>query len=86
MHSHNTYVLIGGQVHFQVIGAETLEADTTDDISGETEIEKVWTRNIESRSKNLIPVFDSLHTSRYQQTRYVLSLHLCLVVYLSDWY
>ncbi|CAM0883285.1 unnamed protein product [Alopecurus aequalis] len=55
-------------VHFQVIGGGTLEADT-DDISGETEIEKVWTRNIESRSKNLIPVFESLHTSRYQQTR-----------------
>jgi hypothetical protein len=62
--------LIGCQVHFQVIGGGTLEADTTDDISGETEIEKVWTRNIESRSKNLTPVFDSLHTSRYQQTRY----------------
>ncbi|KAM0887805.1 hypothetical protein ACQ4PT_028753 [Festuca glaucescens] len=56
-------------VHFQVIGGGTLEADTTDDISGETEIEKVWTRNIESRLKNLTPVFDSLHTSRYQQTR-----------------
>jgi hypothetical protein len=80
MHNHNTCVLIGVQVHFQVMGGETLEADTTYDISGETEIEKVWTRKVESRSKNLIPVFDSLHTSRYQQTRYALSLHFLLCI------
>lgn len=56
-------------VHFQVIVGRTAEADNSDTVSGETEIEKVWTRNIESRSKNLIPVFESLHTSRFQQPR-----------------
>lgn len=56
-------------IHFQVMGDGTLEANNTYTISGEIEIEKVQTRNIESRSKNLIPVFDSLHTSRFQQTR-----------------
>ncbi|KAE8773926.1 Breast carcinoma-amplified sequence 3-like protein [Hordeum vulgare] len=56
-------------VHFQVIGSGTLEAYATDNISGEIEIEKVQTHNVESRSKNLIPVFESLHTSRFQQTR-----------------
>jgi len=55
---------------------ETLEADNADVISGEVEVEKIQTHNIESRSKNLIPVFDSLHASRFQQTRYVQSLHL----------
>jgi hypothetical protein len=35
--------------------APTSEADTDHDISGEIEIEKVWTRNTESRSKDLIP-------------------------------
>uniref|UniRef100_J3L4S7 Uncharacterized protein n=1 Tax=Oryza brachyantha TaxID=4533 RepID=J3L4S7_ORYBR len=56
-------------MHFQVMGDGTLEADSTGTISGEIEIEKVQTRNIESRSKNLIPVFESLHASRFQQTR-----------------
>ena len=71
-------------MHFQVIGSDTLEAYATDNISGEIEIEKVQSYNVESRSKNLIPVFDSLHTSRFQQTRFALSLHLCLVLYVSD--
>jgi len=57
------------RIHFQVMEGETLEADNADVISGEVEVEKVQTHNIESRSKNLIPVFDSLHTSRFQQTR-----------------
>ncbi|CAL4973662.1 unnamed protein product [Urochloa decumbens] len=56
-------------IHFQVMEGETLEADDLDITSGEIEVEKVRTHNIESRSKNLIPVFDSLHTSRFQQTR-----------------
>uniref|UniRef100_A0A0D9YFY6 Uncharacterized protein n=1 Tax=Oryza glumipatula TaxID=40148 RepID=A0A0D9YFY6_9ORYZ len=56
-------------MHFQVMGDGALEADNTGIISGELEIEKLQTRNIESRSKNLIPVFESLHTSRFQQTR-----------------
>ncbi|CAL4954163.1 unnamed protein product [Urochloa decumbens] len=56
-------------IHFQVMEGETLEADNLDITSGEIEVEKVQTHNIESRSKNLIPVFDSLHTSRFQQTR-----------------
>ncbi|KAF8663936.1 hypothetical protein HU200_055279 [Digitaria exilis] len=56
-------------MHFQVMEGETLETDNVDTTSGEAEVEKIQTRNIESRSKNLIPVFDSLHTSRFQQTR-----------------
>jgi hypothetical protein len=59
---------------------ETLEADNADVISGEVEVEKVQTHNIESRSKNLIPVFDSLHTSRFQQTRYIQIVHLSTFV------
>ncbi|XP_062207097.1 autophagy-related protein 18g-like isoform X2 [Phragmites australis] len=56
-------------IHFQVMRGRTLEADNIDTISGEVEIEEIHTHNIESRSKNLIPVVDSLHTSRFQQTR-----------------
>ncbi|GJM92906.1 hypothetical protein PR202_ga09412 [Eleusine coracana subsp. coracana] len=56
-------------VHFQVMESGTFEADDIDTMSGEVEIEKFQTHNIESRSKNLIPVFDSLHTSRFQPTR-----------------
>jgi len=56
-------------IHFQVMEGETLEADNLNITSGEVEVEKIQTHNIESRSKNLIPVFDSFHTSRFQQTR-----------------
>lgn len=56
-------------IHFQVMEGEILEADNVDMTSGEVEAEKFRTHNIESRSKNLIPVFDSFHTSRFQQTR-----------------
>ncbi|KAL5221686.1 hypothetical protein ABZP36_026399 [Zizania latifolia] len=58
-------------MHFQVLEDGTLESDSTGIISGEIEIEKVQTRNIESRSKNLIPVFESLHMPRFQQTRVI---------------
>ncbi|XP_062223452.1 autophagy-related protein 18f-like [Phragmites australis] len=56
-------------IHFQVMWGGTSEADNIDTVSGEVEIEKIHTHNVESRSRNLIPVFDSLHTSRFQQTR-----------------
>ncbi|KAG8078176.1 hypothetical protein GUJ93_ZPchr0007g5674 [Zizania palustris] len=58
-------------MHFQVLEDGTLESDSTGIISGEIEIEKVQTRNIESRSKNLIPVFESLHMPRFQPTRVI---------------
>jgi hypothetical protein len=62
------------QVHFQVMDGGTFGADDIDTLSGEIEIEKLQIHNIESRSKNLIPVFDSLHTSRFQPTRYAQNL------------
>lgn len=71
-------MLIDVQMHFQVMGDGALEADNTGIISGELEIEKLQTRNIESRSKNLIPVFESLHTSRFQQSRYAMHFYLAI--------
>lgn len=57
---------------------ETSAVDNVNITSGEVEVEKIRTHNIESRSKKLIPVFDSLHTSRFQHTRYLSSKLACL--------
>lgn len=37
---------------------------------GEVEIERFPTRTLEARSKDLVPVFDYLQTTKYQKTRY----------------
>ena len=37
---------------------------------GEIEIERIPTRMIEARSKDLVPVFDYLQTPKIQQTRF----------------
>ena len=37
---------------------------------GEIEIERIPTRMIEARSKDLVPVFDYLQAPKIQQTRY----------------
>ena len=37
---------------------------------GEFEIEKIPTRMIEARSKDLIPIFDYIQTPKVQQTRF----------------
>jgi hypothetical protein len=50
--------------------SRTFRAEDINTMPGEVEVEKLQTHNIETRSKNLIPVSDSLHTSRFQLTRY----------------
>lgn len=40
---------------------------------GEVEIERIPTRTIEARSKDLVPVFDYVQTTKYQKTRYGVS-------------
>jgi len=37
---------------------------------GEYEIEKIPTRVIEARSKDLVPIFDFIQTSKFQHTRF----------------
>lgn len=49
---------------------EGMNMDREIDSGGEFEIERVPTRTIEARSKDLVPVFDYLQSTKYQKTRY----------------
>lgn len=48
---------------------EGVKMDDETASGGEIEIERIPTRMIEARSKDLVPVFDYLQTPRFQQTR-----------------
>lgn len=54
---------------FQVMMDETIGGDNFSIDCGEIEIERIPTRSIEARSKDLIPVFDYLQAARFQQAR-----------------
>lgn len=68
------YVLISEymvcQMYFQVMMDERIIKDDDSDTGGEIEIERVPTRTVEARSKELIPVFDYLQSPMFQQPRY----------------
>ena len=51
---------------------------------GEIEIERIPTRMIEARSKDLVPVFDYLQTPKIQQTRFTRFL-CCLFILHIFW-
>jgi Breast carcinoma amplified sequence 3 len=53
------------QISFQVMSEKELEGSD----GGEIEIERIPTRTIEARSRDLIPVFDSLQMIRYHHSR-----------------
>lgn len=48
---------------------------------GEIEIERLPTRMIEARSKDLVPVFDYLQTPKFQQARFA-ECYLCPLILL----
>lgn len=54
---------------FQLMVMEGMNMDREIDSGGEFEIERVPTRTIEARSKDLVPVFDYLLSTKYQKTR-----------------
>lgn len=58
------------QICFQVIMDENIIAKNDSDTGGELEMERLPTRTIETRSKELMPVFDHLQSPRFQQPRY----------------
>lgn len=57
------------QVCFQVMIDENIKEHNSSNIHGEIEIEKITSCTIETRSKDLIPVFDYLQTPMFQQPR-----------------
>ena len=50
--------------------------DDNSDMGGEIEIERIPTRTIEARSKELMPVFDCLQSSRFGHSRFILTLQI----------
>ncbi|KAM4103014.1 hypothetical protein ACJW30_06G047100 [Castanea mollissima] len=57
------------EIYFQSMLVEGTKMNEENASRGEIEIERIPTRMIEARSKDLVPVFDYLQTPKIQQTR-----------------
>ncbi|KAF6159248.1 hypothetical protein GIB67_032019 [Kingdonia uniflora] len=58
------------EIYFQLMIMDGLVSENEDDMGGgEFEIERIPSRMLESRSKDLIPVYDYLQTHKLQQSR-----------------
>ncbi|KAL7186451.1 hypothetical protein ACSBR2_028239 [Camellia fascicularis] len=57
------------EIYFQSMTMNDIKIDVDDACGGEIEIERIPTRMIEARSKDLVPVFDYLQTPKFQQAR-----------------
>ncbi|KAG6592018.1 Autophagy-related protein 18f, partial [Cucurbita argyrosperma subsp. sororia] len=68
MHAALTPLWTKPEIYFQVMARDGVERDEIDRY-GELEIERIPTRMIEARSKDLIPVFDHLQPPKFPQTR-----------------
>ncbi|OWM81239.1 autophagy-related protein 18f [Punica granatum] len=51
-------------IYFQSMTVEGIESDDQNTLGGEIQIERIPTRTIEARSKDLVPVFDYLRASK----------------------
>lgn len=60
--------VIDGQIYFQAMARDCVKGDEIGSL-GEIEIERIPTRMIEARSKDLVPVFDYLQLPKISQTR-----------------
>ncbi|VVA28203.1 PREDICTED: autophagy-related [Prunus dulcis] len=69
MHETQSPVWAKPELYFQSMIVEGVKMDDETASGGEIEIERIPTRMIEARSKDLVPVFDYLQTPRFQQTR-----------------
>lgn len=62
------YFVSDDQIYFQVMGRDGVKIDEIDH-PGELDIERITTRMVEARSKDLVPVFDYLQSSKISQPR-----------------
>ncbi|KAJ6842385.1 autophagy-related protein 18f-like isoform X1 [Iris pallida] len=69
MHSAQIPIWMKSEIYFQVLMDKSIIGENSDGTGGEIEIERIPTRTIEARSKELIPVFDYLQSPRFQQSR-----------------
>lgn len=70
MHAARTPLWTKSEIYFQVMARDGVKVDEIDN-PGELEIERIPTRIIEARSKDLVPVFDYLQSSKISQPRYL---------------
>ncbi|BBH01913.1 homolog of yeast autophagy 18 F [Prunus dulcis] len=64
---HETQSPVWAKPESMIVEGVKMDDETAS--GGEIEIERIPTRMIEARSKDLVPVFDYLQTPRFQQTR-----------------
>lgn len=70
MHQAKTPLWAMAGIYFHSVGKDaTLMMDEKAASGGEFEIEKIPTRVIEARSKDLVPIFDYVQTPKFQQIR-----------------
>ncbi|XP_050139799.1 autophagy-related protein 18f-like isoform X2 [Malus sylvestris] len=69
MHDARSPVWAKPELYFQSMIMEGVKMDDETTSGGEIEIERIPTRMIEARSKDLVPVFEYLQTPIFQQTR-----------------
>ncbi|CAN6694536.1 unnamed protein product [Malus baccata var. baccata] len=69
MHEARSPVWAKPELYFQSMIMEGVKMDDETTSGGEIEIERIPTRMIEGRSKDLVPVFEYLQTPIFQQTR-----------------
>ncbi|XP_022981384.1 autophagy-related protein 18f-like isoform X2 [Cucurbita maxima] len=68
MHADHTPLWTKPEIYFQVMAKDGVKGDEIDNL-GETEIERIPTRMVEARSKDLVPVFNHLQSPKISQTR-----------------
>ncbi|XP_024198989.1 autophagy-related protein 18f isoform X2 [Rosa chinensis] len=68
MHGTRSPLWARPELYFQSMIVEGVKMDGETATGGEIEIERIPTRMIEARSKDLVPVFDYLQTPVFQQT------------------
>lgn len=67
--------------------AEGIKMEEETAVQGEVEVERIPTRTIEARSKDLVPVFDFLRHSRFGENFFlikILHVRLCLAFNLRE--
>ncbi|XP_020273157.1 autophagy-related protein 18f-like isoform X2 [Asparagus officinalis] len=72
LHMRSTHIPLWGKpgIYFQVMMGEDIITDNDSVMGGEIEIERVPTRTIDARSKELRPVFDYPQLPRFQPSRF----------------
>lgn len=77
----SVFFSIACQIYFQSMMTEGINMDEENAMQGEIEIERIPTRMIEARPKDLVPVFDYLQTPKFLHARCVEVLY----VHFSDY-